>query len=248
MPRAAIAVVVLAVSLAGCASAPVVADPVPPTAAPPVPSPSPTLAVPDPITFLSVIDGDTIRTSAGTVRIIGIDTPERGECGHDEASAEIGRLLSRGDPVTLVLPRGQNDQDRHGRLLRYVITADGVDLGMRQIQAGHAIAKYDSTDGYPAHPNEAAYHAAQIASPGPDRTVITTSCQPAALVPVVPQTKDTDRWWQLYTSCAKLKKNTAGHTTGPFARDKPAEAEIYDWFAHRTGNRGDGDGDGLACE
>lgn len=45
-------------------------------------------------TFVAVVGGDTISTSAGTVRIAGIDTPEQGECGHDEASTAIGRLLA----------------------------------------------------------------------------------------------------------------------------------------------------------
>lgn len=31
------------------------------------------------------MDGDTLTTDAGTIRLIGIDTPERGECGHAEA-------------------------------------------------------------------------------------------------------------------------------------------------------------------
>lgn len=196
-------------------------------------------------TFKAVIDGDTVSTSAGTVRLIGIDTPERGECGHDEASAELGRLLSRGDPVTLELPAGQNDHDRHGRLVRYLITAAGTDLGLVQLEAGHALARYDSTDGYPAHPRQAAYHAAQLASAGADGAVVTTACQggivPAADLPQGP-------WWEQYASCGKLKRNTVGHPTGPFSRDDPTEAEIYEWFAHRTGNNGDGDGDGLACE
>ena len=196
-------------------------------------------------TFKAVIDGDTVTTSAGTVRLIGIDTPERGECGHDEASAELGRLLSRGDQVTLEHPAGQNDHDRHGRLVRYLITASGTDLGLVQLEAGHALAKYDSTDGYPAHPRQAAYHAAQLASAGADGAVVTTACQngivPAADLPHGP-------WWEQYTSCGRLKRNTVGHPTGPFSREDPAEAEIYEWFAHRTGNNGDGDGDGLACE
>ncbi len=195
-------------------------------------------------TFLSVVDGDTIRTSAGTVRIIGIDTPERGECGHDEASAEIGRVLRNGDPVTVELPQGENDRDRHGRLVRYVITAAGTDLGMLQLEAGHAIARYDSTDGYPAHPREAAYHAAQVATTAADGSVVTSSCRTG----IVPAAAPAGNWWEQYPSCGKLKKNTVGHPTGPFSRDDPAEAEIYSWFAHRTGNNGDGDGDGLACE
>jgi endonuclease YncB( thermonuclease family) len=199
----------------------------------------------DAVTFGSVIDGDTIETSAGTIRIIGIDTPERGQCGHDEASAAIGRLLAGGDRVVLSLPEGQNDRDRHGRLIRYVSTADGVDIGLMQLEAGHATARYDSSDGYPAHPREAAYHAAQVIRPGPDGSIVTLGCQavPLATVPIVH-----GAWWEQYTSCAKLKKNTVGDPTGPFARDEPAQAEIYDWFANRTGNQGDGDQDGLACE
>lgn len=65
-----------ALVLAACAPKPLPVD---------VTAPTPTLASdPDeagrepaaiPITFVSVIDGDTIKTSAGTVSIIGIDTP-----------------------------------------------------------------------------------------------------------------------------------------------------------------------------
>ena len=256
--RAAGVAVVLMVGLAGC-----VADPssageqsrsalVGSTAAVGSPSVVPSLAVTpiapagEVVRFVSVVDGDTIETDVGTVRIIGIDTPERGECGHDEASMAIRRLVAVGDSVTLELPPGQNDRDRHGRLVRYVSTAAGVDLGLMQLEAGNAIARYDSTDGYPAHPREAAYHAAQLASPGPDGSVITLACRAGAPATVAPSMGD--RWWEQYSSCAKLKKNTLGHPTGPFDRDDPAQAEIYDWFANRTGNPGDGDGDGLACE
>lgn len=236
--RASRAGIAMIVGLVGCA-APASLPTAEPTAAPTA------LAV-DSTTFVSVVDGDTLKTSAGTVRLIGIDTPERGECGHDEASAVIGRLLSTGDPVTLELPPGENDHDKHGRLIRYVTTQAGVDLGLLQLEAGNAIARYDSTDGYPAHPHEAAYHAAQIASPGPDGSVITTACQNPTSPTSGPSTGEP--WWEQYPSCGKLKRNTAGHPTGPFARDDPAQAEIYDWFANRTGNNGDGDGDGLACE
>lgn len=227
----------LVIAIFGCAATPAPPSPVGPVAE---------SASGGSTTFLSVVDGDTIETTAGTVRIIGIDAPERGECGHDEASAAIGSLLSGGDPVTLELPAGENDRDRHERLMRYVVTGAGVDLGLMQLQEGNAIARYDSSDGYPAHPHEAAYHAAQVASAGPDGSVVTLGCRDRAPLPVAPT--PSQHWWEQYTSCARLKKNTAGHPTGPFDRDDPAEAEIYDWFANRTGNRGDGDADGLACE
>ena len=192
--------------------------------------------------FVAVIDGDTIETSAGTVRLIGIDTPERGECGHGEASAAISSVLAPDDRVTLELPAGQNDQDRHGRLIRYVTTPAGIDLGLLQLESGNAVARYDSRDGYPAHPREEDYRSAQRATVGPEGSVITVGCQAAAFAPL------TDRWWEEYTSCAKLKQNDVGHPIGPFSRDDPAQAEIYEWFAIHTGNGGDGDGDGLACE
>lgn len=197
------------------------------------------------MTFVAVVDGDTIETSAGTVRIIGIDSPERGECGYGDGSAAIGQVLSVGDPVTLVLPSGQNDRDRYERLLRYVITDAGVDLGLMQVEAGFAIARYDSTDGYPAHPREAEYRATQVASSGPDRSVITLACQDKPPPSIAPSE---DAWFQQYSSCTKLKRNEVGHPTGPFNRDDPAQAEIYNWFAYGTGNHGDGDDDGLACE
>lgn len=200
--------------------------------------------------FLSVVDGDTIETTAGTVRLMGIDTPEVGECGHDEASTAIGAVLSPGDEVTLELPPGQNEHDDYGRLIRYVTTDTGVDLGLMQLQAGEALARYDSRDGYPAHPQEAAYHAAETATRGPDGTVIPVACGIDAEPQQDPagSSAGQDPWWRAYSSCTKLKKNTVGDPTGPFAVDDPAQAEIYDWFAHGTGHRGDGDDDGLACE
>jgi micrococcal nuclease len=215
-----------------------------------------------PVTLVSVVDGDTIDTSAGTVRILGIDTPERGQCGHDEASVAISGLLAPGDALTLTLPAGENDHDDYGRLIRYVTTGSGVDLGMLQLQAGNAVARYDSHDGYPAHPKEGDYHAAQTATLDATGTVVTGTCAAAAAAaapapepptpvaaPVAePAAPAADPWWRRYSSCSKLKKNGVGDPTGPFSRDDPAQAEIYDWFENGTGNHGDGDGDGLACE
>jgi endonuclease YncB( thermonuclease family) len=209
-------------------------------------------------TFVAVIDGDTVETAAGTVRIIGIDTPERGECGYDEASTALGRALAKGAAISLELPAGHDDTDRYGRLLRSISTEAGVDIGLMQIEAGLAIARYDSRDGYPAHPREEAYRAAQRATQGPNRTVVTTACAGDAAdrslpaetpaPPAPPAVPGAERWWEQYSSCTKLKQNTVGHPTGPFARSDPAQAEQYEWFAFGTGNRGDGDGDGIACE
>lgn len=252
MPRraAAAAILVAVVALAGCVPEPTREETGRTPAASATSSSTPAntpVETPDAATaeFVSVVDGDTIETSEGTVRIIGIDTPERGECGHDAASAVFGALFAAGDPVVLELPPGQNDRDRHGRLLRFVTTAGGIDIGLAQLQAGSAVARYDSADGYPAHPREADYRAAQLATLSADGRVVAVGCQ-VEVAPAPPA--PTDRWWEQYSSCTKLKKNALGHPVGPFLRDDPAQAEAYDWFANRTGNNGDGDGDGLACE
>jgi len=202
-------------------------------------------------TILEIVDGDTIKTDIGTIRIIGIDTPERGECWFNPATDSLKRLIPSGTTIALELPEGENDTDAHGRLLRYVYTDSGINIGYRQITEGYAVARYDSRDGYPAHPKEEEYHQAQTAILR-DGKVLSTTCAdleeilqgnaPAA-VPA-----DGDHWWVQYPSCAALKRNTVGHPVGPFNRDDPAQAKLYDYFANQTGNRGDGEGDGLACE
>lgn len=253
-----IAGVVLAATVGCSAATSPVASPAP-TSSSVAPSAPPGAAA----VVVSVIDGDTVETSAGTVRIIGIDAPERGECGYDDAASYVSGLLPEGDTVTLTLPDGENSEDKYGRLLRYVDTTQGVDVASSLLAAGVVVARYDSTDGYPWHPREADYHTAQTAVLGDAGTVKTVACkaaadavehariaaeQQAAQEAATPPQPAVDEWWTQYTSCTKLKKNPNGHPTGPFSRDNPAEAAIYDWFANGTGNNGDGEGDGLACE
>ena len=112
-----------------------------------------------------VVDGDTVRVKGGrSVRIVGIDTPERGQCGFGPASSHLRRLV-QGREVLLV-PVPGDDTDRYARLLRYV-EVDGVDAGREQIAGGHAIARYDSRDGYGRHPREDDYIALDAATPDP---------------------------------------------------------------------------------
>lgn len=220
------------------------------------PSGESTAGVPDgePATLVSIIDGDTIETSQGTVRLIGIDAPERGECGYADATGVLETTILVDETVYLDLPAGQNDQDSYGRLIRYAATEHVDDLGMLLLAEGHAVARYDSSDGYPKHPREGAYREAQRATLQNGR-VITTACAKqtadaaaAAPLPAAASPSSSGNWWQQYGSCAQLKRNTAGHATGPFDVNDPAELDIYNWFAYGTGHKGDGDGDGLACE
>lgn len=106
---------------------------------------------------IRVIDGDTVVTTKGTVRVIGIDTPEQGTCGFEAATAKAKRLTPRGATVRLTRPGGGTDnKDHYGRILRY-ISHSGTDLGGAQIKAGMAKARYDSRDGYAWHPKQPSY-------------------------------------------------------------------------------------------
>lgn len=113
--------------------------------------------------IVHVTDGDTLDLANGeTVRLIGMDTPERGECGYDRATEHLADLVF-GKRVTLVKARGE-ERDRYGRLLRYV-DIGRIDAGLSQIRKGFAIARYDSRDGYGRHPREDAYIRADAAHP-----------------------------------------------------------------------------------
>ena len=109
-----------------------------------------------------VVDGDTLDVTRGVaserVRILGIDTPERGDCGFDTAASYLSGLVGRVEQVSLsTAGPGKDEQDSYGRILRYV-DAGGVDVGLALITPGYAIARYDSRDGYGAHPREGAVH------------------------------------------------------------------------------------------
>ncbi len=95
-----------------------------------------------------VIDGDTIdvktsRLKTDRVRLIGIDTPEvvdprkPVQCFGPQASTEAHKLLD-GQRVKLLPDTSQDDQDKYGRLLRYVFLADGTLINQKLIAEGFA--------------------------------------------------------------------------------------------------------------
>jgi len=93
-------------------------------------------------TVTHVVDGDTVdvRLAGGRldrVRVLGIDTPERGDCWAAQATAET-RRLAQGRPVTLVGDATQATRDRYGRLLAYVVLPGGRDLGLELVAGGYA--------------------------------------------------------------------------------------------------------------
>lgn len=111
-----------------------------------------------PVKIIRWVDGDTVETTAGEVRLIGVDTPERGRCGYGTATSLATRLAPAGSKISLVNPRSVQDADAYGRKLRYVVRGK-VDVGLRQIIKGSR-ARYDSIDGYDHHPKQKSYRAA----------------------------------------------------------------------------------------
>ncbi len=123
----------------------------PPTVTPsPTPSPTPT-ATPwsDPVgelaRVLHVIDGDTIDVRVNgyreRVRLLKVDTPERGCPLFDTATAFVRERVS-GKQVVLNFPSGTPEWDVYGRLLAEVQFQRGgrvLDLGSELLDAGLAV-------------------------------------------------------------------------------------------------------------
>lgn len=174
-----------------------------------------------------IVDGDTVEVAGhGTIRLIGIDTPEQGECGYDKASRALS-ALALGKTATLV-PGARDDRDRYGRLLRY-LDVGATDAGLELIDRGLAIARYDSRDGYGSHPREGSYVATDSSSDARNRG----PCPPVLLPPTTADngTEGRGEPWNRPgpdLDCADIGQSVM--ITGP------------DY--HRL----DADGDGIGCE
>jgi endonuclease YncB( thermonuclease family) len=84
-----------------------------------------------------VIDGDTVVLKSGeSVRLLGVDAPEKGECFTDE-STDYLKLLISDSLVTLYADPINSDTDVYGRLLRYIYVND-ENLNLRMVRDGYA--------------------------------------------------------------------------------------------------------------
>ncbi len=94
-----------------------------------------------------VVDGDTIEVlihgNQERVRLLGMNTPEKDECRADLATARLTELLGDG-PVRLV--SGPTDRGDKGRLLRFVINSDGINVDIQLVREGLATIY---SDGFP---------------------------------------------------------------------------------------------------
>ena len=93
---------------------------------------------------VKVADGDTVTVVIDgvreRVRLLGIDAPELGSPGEcfGRESADRAAALLTGTSVQLIADDTQDDRDRYGRLLRYVVLADGTLVNGMLVRDGDA--------------------------------------------------------------------------------------------------------------
>jgi len=102
-----------------------------------------------------VVDGDTLRLGAITVRLAGLDAPESGqECHRSDGSRyDCGETAAR-HLASLVRQRSVAcdtlGRDRYGRVIA-VCRADGVDLAEAMVASGWAIAILEGSRSQPRY-------------------------------------------------------------------------------------------------
>lgn len=191
-----------------------------------------------------VVDGDTIKVSLlGTLRLIGIDTPETRDprkpvqCFGKEASNKAKELLS-GKKVYLEYDPSQKT-DKYGRTLAYVYREDGLFYNAEMIKQGYAHSyvqfphpRLDEFNAYQseARENERGFWAANTCNGDTTKaiSVINTNS-----IPLLPISNEVNQGGFIKGSCASLKKLGLGN----FREGDP----------NYTKSR-DRDGDGVACE
>jgi len=82
----------------------------------------------------NVIDGDTIKTDKGTIRLAGINAPEKGQPYYQEAKDFLAGIIE-GKNVTI---EGR-ENDRYGRMLRYVYLGN-VFVNLEILKSGYGSA------------------------------------------------------------------------------------------------------------
>jgi len=80
-----------------------------------------------------IVDGDTIIVGGESVRLLGMNTPERGEEYYAEAKGNLNFLVN----TSVKLVFGKDKYDRYNRKLAYVFY-DNVNLNLKQVKDGYA--------------------------------------------------------------------------------------------------------------
>jgi len=91
-----------------------------------------------------VIDGDTVVIEGESVRLLGMDTDERGYPCFNEAKKRLEELILD-EEVSLEMD--VEDKDRYGRYLRYIFL-DGKNIDLQMVEEGMAVARFVKGEKY----------------------------------------------------------------------------------------------------
>ena len=114
-------------------------------------------------TIASITDGDTVDVvladgARETVRLIGINTPESGECWSEESALVLETLIPIGSEIGMTADT--SDRDQFDRLLRYLWIGT-MSVNQEIVQRGAAISRRYSPDTALAERFEAAQASAR---------------------------------------------------------------------------------------
>ncbi len=92
-----------------------------------------------------IIDGDTIESNMGNIRLLGINTPERKEQYYEEAKEFLGLNIFN---KTIQLEFGKDRRDKYNRTLAYLFF-QGRNINVEMVENGFAnYYFYDGRDKY----------------------------------------------------------------------------------------------------
>ncbi len=92
---------------------------------------------------VTVIDGDTVIVEGGQhVRLLGIDTEEKGQACYAAAKTRLEALVLN---KTVTLQKESTDVDKYGRCLR-TIFLHGQNISEQMVKEGLAVARFYGTD------------------------------------------------------------------------------------------------------
>lgn len=88
----------------------------------------------DRVLVIEVIDGDTLKINGTSIRLLGINTPEKGEVYYSEAKEFLKQLVLN---QTVELEYGKEKYDKYGRTLAYIFL-NNENINLKLVRGGFA--------------------------------------------------------------------------------------------------------------